>query len=57
MIVKLIKNKTFRGQKLKKGMTLAVTRAIAFDWCRKGFAVSDHDIPCEDKNKKGRIIN
>jgi hypothetical protein len=52
MIVKLIKDCTVKGSKLKSGTDIVVDKKLAIKLCQEELAVADIDIPCDDRQKK-----
>ena len=52
MIIQLIKDFEYKGTKLKKGFRFAVSKDMAITLCQQEIAVSDIDIPCEERQKK-----
>lgn len=55
MIVKLIEDCTVRGQLIKKGSKIVLSRSRAFELCREGKAVAGEDVPCAERQKRAAV--
>jgi hypothetical protein len=52
MIVKLLKDHTYKGVKFKEGQKIVMPRVDAISLCQEEIALANEDIPCGERQKK-----